>query len=156
MNDKPMFYPCSDGINRDMEIARYHSLFEQSANLQKEELDLERRKQERLREMSRLSERIGNVGIQAMRDKLGRTSKREDKYYATSTHIDFGQKHPGKTIGEILEVDPEYISWCIDEVEWFVPEDGLEDKAAERFYEMERDAGTYDTPQPDAPHWSDR
>lgn len=35
-----------------------------------------------------------------------------------STVFDFG-KHEGKTVEDVIELDPGYISWCLEEVDHF-------------------------------------
>lgn len=38
--------------------------------------------------------------------------------------LEFG-KHKGKVIHNVLESDPEYIDWCIKNIEWFKPNNKL-------------------------------
>jgi hypothetical protein len=33
--------------------------------------------------------------------------------------IDFGKKHPGKLVKDVIRKDPEFIEWCHSELPWF-------------------------------------
>ena len=43
---------------------------------------------------------------------------KEIKFYDTNDELDFGKyRHSGKTVGEILEEDKDYIRWCMENIE---------------------------------------
>ncbi len=46
--------------------------------------------------------------------------------YKLETELNFGKKHKGETIEEIIEDDPEYLLWAIDTIEWFELDDEAE------------------------------
>jgi hypothetical protein len=41
------------------------------------------------------------------------------KPYGLRIRVDFG-KHKGKLIRDIIEEDPDYIAWCLDNIDGFV------------------------------------
>ena len=49
---------------------------------------------------------------------MGFKAKYEDKVYGITTTLDFG-KYEGYTVGNILELDPEYILWASQYVSQF-------------------------------------
>ena len=46
--------------------------------------------------------------------------------YKLETELNFGKKHRGETIEEIIEKDPSYLLWAIDTIEWFKLDDEAE------------------------------
>jgi len=44
--------------------------------------------------------------------------------YTANTKFDFG-KYKGKRLNSILNTNPLYIKWCIENIEWFFTEDDL-------------------------------
>lgn len=34
------------------------------------------------------------------------------------TELWFG-KHKGETVGDVMESDPGYLSWCVENIDWF-------------------------------------
>ena len=53
--------------------------------------------------------------------------------------LNFGM-HKGKTINQILEEDPTYIRWCIENISWFK----LSKKDEEMVYVLAEEADKYD------------
>lgn len=54
------------------------------------------------------------------------------KEFSLSDKLTFG-KHKGSTIEEVLEDDPNYIEWAIDEIEWFE----LDQNATNKFNDVQ-------------------
>lgn len=47
--------------------------------------------------------------------------------YTLQTKINFGKYKPDDVvIGELIESDPDYIAWCVENVEWFELDDEAE------------------------------
>lgn len=47
--------------------------------------------------------------------------------FTLQTKIKFGKyKSDNVTVGELIESDPDYIAWCVDEIEWFELDDDAE------------------------------
>lgn len=44
--------------------------------------------------------------------------------YTADTKLDFG-KYKGDTLNGILNTNPLYIKWCVENIDWFVTEDEL-------------------------------
>lgn len=42
------------------------------------------------------------------------------KLYDLDEVFDFGKKHKGQFITDVLYQDPLYLGWCVEQVEWFV------------------------------------
>ena len=40
------------------------------------------------------------------------------KFYALKSYLNFG-KHKGRRVEEVLGVNPDYLQWCLDNIEWF-------------------------------------
>lgn len=61
--------------------------------------------------------------------------------YALDSVINFGQyKKYGYTISEILDIDPDYLEWCLDNVEWFA----LSQEALDILRDILNDVQDYD------------
>jgi hypothetical protein len=54
------------------------------------------------------------------------------KNFSLNDKLTFG-KYKGYTIEEVLESDPNYIEWAIDEIEWFE----LDEMAAKKFNDVQ-------------------
>lgn len=48
-------------------------------------------------------------------------------FYTADTKFDFG-KYKGDTLNGILNTDPEYLKWCVDNVDWFCVEEEILDE----------------------------
>ena len=46
--------------------------------------------------------------------------------YKLDTVVNFGKKHNGETIREIIDDDPEWLAWAVDEIDWFELDDEAE------------------------------
>jgi len=42
------------------------------------------------------------------------------KPYYLYNRIDFGRRHKGELIRDIIEEDPDYLAWCLDNIDGFV------------------------------------
>lgn len=60
---------------------------------------------------------------------------REDKFT-------FG-KHKGKFVSDVIESDPNYVKWALDNVEWFDLDNCLRDKLAETLKKVPNKGGIY-------------
>lgn len=47
-------------------------------------------------------------------------------------------KHKGKSVEDVLSFDPSYLVWCLENLDWFDVDTGLEDEIYEA--DMEADA----------------
>lgn len=45
--------------------------------------------------------------------------------YYSDTILNFGTKHKGETINEIIKNDPQYLLWCVENIDWFILDDEL-------------------------------
>ena len=64
--------------------------------------------------------------------------------YKLDTRLNFG-KYCGETLKTILEDDPGYLVWCLENVEWFEVDQDLEDIIYEAYdWEQEREMWDYD------------
>jgi hypothetical protein len=70
------------------------------------------------------------------------------KLYGMKSEFDFGQ-YNGETVEEILELDPQYVLWCINNVEYFNPTKSVKEEAVAEGSYCEPDDGDYD----DADNW---
>ena len=55
--------------------------------------------------------------------------------------FDFGAKHKGDHIDDVLKSDPQYIVWCIENIDWFEATDMVEKLAYDNAAEKKRKFG---------------
>jgi len=63
--------------------------------------------------------------------------------YGLQDQITFGKKHKGETIAEVIESDPGWLDWAIENIVWFVLDNEAYDLLEEALEDIDYDDTNY-------------